>query len=249
MIIDNPAPEHLPFLRQLWQQAFDDPEDFLDSFFEKGFAFDRCRCVFREGVPVAAVYRFDGTWQEKKVAYLYALAVHKDHRGQGLSRLLLADTHAALQREGYSGAVLEPATAALQAYYERLGYRLFGSRQEKTVRASGAPVAGVRLGQLGYEQGRKALLPAGGIAQEGPLTELLQTQAELWGGEGFVAAVSRQLPVILEFLGDQTKLPGLLMALKLEEATVRLPGGVPASMYLSFDGDEELPAYFGLPMD
>ena len=249
MIIDNPSPEHLQALRQLWQQAFGDPEEFIDSFFEKGFAFDRCRCVFQDGAPVAAVYRFDGGWGDKKVAYLYALAVEQRHRGQGLSRLLLADTHAALQREGYAGAILEPATQTLQAYYQRLGYRLFGSRQQKHIRASAVPEVCRQLGQLGYEQARRSLLPAGGVAQEGALTVFLQTQAELWGGDGFVAAVSRQSPAVLEYLGDQAKLPGMLKALKIHAATVRLPGGEACSMYLSFDGDENLPAYFGLPMD
>lgn len=249
MIIDNPRPEHLQALRQLWQQAFGDTDAFLDSFFEAGFAFDRCRCVFREGMPVAAVYRFDGLWQEKKVAYLYALAVAEEHRGQGLSRLLLADTHGALQREGFSGAVLEPATDALRAYYERLGYRAFGSRREICCRASAQPAAYTQLGQLGYEQARNALLPAGGIAQIGALTEFLQTQAVLVGGEGFVAAVSREEDRVLEYLGDPEQLPGLLNAMGMAEAAVRTAGGKATSMYLSFDGTQALPSYFGLPMD
>lgn len=249
MIIDNPRPEHLEALRRLWRQAFGDPEEFIDSFFAAGFAFDRCRCVFREGQPVAAVYRFDGTWQEKKVAYLYALAVEKDHRGQGLSRLLLADTHAALQRSGFSGAVLEPATELLRGYYERLGYRSFGSRQEKIFHAAGEPVQWCELGRLGYEQARKELMPAGGICQAGALTEFLQTQAVLCGGDGFVAAVSRQEPAVLEFLGPEEKIPGLLQALDMKQPVVRMPGKEQRAMYLSFDDDIQLPAYFGLPMD
>lgn len=249
MIIDNPSPEHVAALRRLWQQAFGDPDSFLDSFFSAGFAFDRCRCVFRESEPVAAVYLFDGLWQEKKVAYLYALAVEKKHRGQGLSRLLLADTHAALQRTGYAGAILEPATPSLQAYYARLGYKSFGSRQEKTFFAGETSVNCMELGALGYEQKRRSLLPEGGIAQEGALTEFLQTQAVLWGGDGFVAAVSRQEPVVLEFLGDTQLLPGLLQTWQLPKASVRLPGGTATSMYFSFHGETETPAYFGLPMD
>lgn len=249
MIIDNPSPAHIPALRRIWKQAFGDSDSFLDSFFDTGFSFERCRCVFLNSEPVAAVYLFDGMWKSRKVAYLYALAVEEAYRGQGFSRLLLADTHSALQREGYAGAVLEAASVSLQTYYERFGYQLFGSRQEKTVCWGKEAIACSRLGGLCYEQKRKALLPPGGITQGGALTEFLQTQAELWGGEDFVAALSRQEPLILEFLGDPQKLPGFLKARNLPKATVRLPGNAASTMYLSLDGSPDTPDYFGLPMD
>ena len=249
MIIDNPRAEHLIALRRLWQQAFGDSDAFLDEFFEKGFAFDRCRCVFREGEPVAAVYRFDGAWQERKIAYLYALSVAESHRGQGLSRLLLADTHAALRQMGFAGVVLEPATQSLREYYSRLGYREFGSRQERKIRSSAEPASVAELGLLGYEQARKKLLPQNGICQAGALTEFLQTQARLMGGDDFVAAVSRREPYVIEFLGNQNRIPGLLRVLNMEEAVVRLPGGTATSMYLSLNENSDLPSYFGLPMD
>lgn len=249
MIIDNPSPQHIPVLRGIWQQAFGDSEEFLDCFFETGFACDRCRCVFREGEPVAAVYLFDCMWQEGKLAYLYALAVEKSHQGQGLSRLLLADTHAKLQQQGYRGAVMEPATEGLRDYYRRLGYRSFGGRQEKTFLAAGEPVPFFELGKLGYEQARSLLMPDGGIAQPGAFTELLHTQAEFYGGADFAAAVSRRDAFVLEFLGDQARIPGLLKALGLEKALVRLPGGEPTAMYLDFFEKENIPSYFGIPLD
>ena len=249
MIIDNPALRHIPALRALWVQAFGDSEPFLNSFFQHGFACDRCRCVFREGEPAAAVYLFDGSFREEKVAYLYALAVDAAHRKQGLSRLLLADTHAHLQQAGFVGAIMEPATAALREYYERLGYRSFGGRREAAYQAGTEETELTELGALGYEQLRRELLPKDGIAQEGAMTEFLQSQAVLYGGENFVAAVSREENRILEFLGDETMIPKLLAAIKMPEATVRTPGNTPHAVYLDFAGREMVPAYFGLPMD
>lgn len=249
MIIDNPSPQHMETLGSIWKQAFGDSEEFLNCFFETGFACDRCRCVFREGVPVAAVYVFDCLWQGEKIAYLYALAVEKSHQKQGLSRLLLADTHAKLQQAGYRGAVIEPATEELEAYYRRLGYRPFGGRQEITFTAEGEPVPALALGKLGYEQARAGLMPHGGIAQVGAFTDFLHTQAEFYGGQDFAAAVAREGGFVMEFLGDQNKIPGLLKTLGLEKAIVRLPGGREKSMYLDFAGREALPAYFGIPMD
>ncbi len=249
MIIDNPGPEHILALRQIWKQAFGDSDEFLNNFFETGFAYDRCSCVLQEDEPVAAVYLFDCGWQEKKVVYLYALAVEQSHQKQGLSRLLLASTHAKLHQQGYAGAILEPATDSLRQYYERLGYRCFGGRQTEYFTAREPAVAVMELPRLSYEQSRRKFLPSGGITQEGAFTDMLQKQAICYGAEDFVATVSREEPVILEFLGNRSKLPGLLKTLGFEQAAVRLPGGQPTAMYLDFAGEEALPTYFGLPMD
>lgn len=249
MIIDNPNPGHIPALRRLWQQAFGDSDALLDSFFETGFSCDRCRCVYFEGEPVAAVYFFDCQWQEKKLAYLYALAVEQGQRKQGLSRLLLADTHALLQQMGYQGAVMEPATEKLTEYYCRLGYRVFGGRQELRCAAGDSPVPCNQLGELGYEQARRTLLPESGISQEGAFTAFLHTQADFYGGDGFVAAVSRENRAVVEYLGDHQMLPGFLKEIEVENAAVRLPGGAPNAVYLDFFGSGEIPTYFGLPMD
>lgn len=248
MIIDNPSPWHIPDLRRIWKQAFGDSEEFLDSFFETGFAYDRCRCVFLENEPVAVVYFFDCRWGDKKIAYLYALAVEESHQKQGLSRLLLSDTHAHLQGSGYAGAIMEPATESLMNYYERLGYRRFGGRTEQVYEAGEAAADTVKLGDLGYEQARDILLPQDAIRQEGAFTAMLHTQTEFYAGEDYVAAVSKESPMIYEFLGNTQQIPGLLCLLDIKKATVRLPGGAPTAVYFSFSG-EDIPAYFGLPLD
>lgn len=249
MIIDNPSPKDIPVLRRIWQQAFGDTDEFLDSFFETGFAFDRCWCVFQGKEPVAAVYVFPCGWQEKNVAYLYALAVEKSHQKQGLSRLLLSDVHTKLHRAGYAGAIMEPATESLRRYYETMGYRSFGGRKDCEFTAKDPAQSVTKLPPLAYELARRTLLPAGGITQEGAFTAMLQKYAICYGGDGFVATVSMEEPFVLEFLGDERKIPGFLKTLQIERAKVRLPGGQPTAVYLDFVGKEELPTYLGLPMD
>ena len=249
MIIDNPSSCDIPALRRIWQQAFGDTDVFLDDFFETGFAYDRCWCVFQEHEPVAAVYLFECLWQEQKVAYLYALAVEQSHQKQGLSRLLLADVHTKLRQAGFLGAIMEPATEGLRQYYQRLGYRSFGGRKVEEFTASQKAEPVTELAELAYAMARKKLLPAGGIVQEGAFVSLLQRQAVCYGGDGFVAAVSKEAPVVLEFLGDWNKIPGFLKTLRLDRAKVRMPGGLATAVYLDFFGGEEMPSYFGLPMD
>ena len=248
MIIDNPSPGDLPALRKIWKQAFGDGDEFLDAFFETGFSYNRCRCVFLENEPVAALYLFPCQWQGNSVAYLYALAVEVNHQKQGFSRLLLADTHAWLQQNGYAGAIMEPASESLRTYYERLGYRSFGGRTEQEYLAGTAPAEVVQLGDLGYEQERSRFLPENAVRQEGVFTKMLHTQAEFYGGEDFVCAVSKETPMVCEFLGNRERIPAVLKQLGMQKAAVRFPGGKPTAVYLSFSG-EELPTYFGLPMD
>ncbi len=248
MIIDNPGPRHIPALRSLWHQAFGDREEFIDCFFEKGFSYDRCRCVFSEGEPIGAVYFFEGSWRGEKIAYLYGLAIEENHQKQGFSRLLLADTHANLLQMGFTGAVIHPGDDGLRQYYERLGYRVFGGREERVCAMALPVITATQLGCLAYEQQRRAFLPSDGILQEGAFTEFLQSQATLYGGEDFVAAVSED-GMVLEFLGNAKQIPHFLASMQIPSAVVRTPGNNTPSMYLDFFGRQPSPAYFGLPMD
>lgn len=249
MIIDHPDSHHIGALRSLWKQAFGDSDDYLDSFFAHAFSYERCRCLLIQGKPVAAVYLFDCQWNGNKCAYLYALAVEQAHQGQGFSRMLLTDTHAFLCRQGYAGAIMEPATPALGAYYRRLGYVPFGGRQEITVTAAPPTISALSCGALSYARARAALLPKGGVVQEGATLALLQDQYRLLCGEDFAAVAIPEEAFFPEFLGDIQKLPGLLAGLGMENARVRLPGTENQSLYLSLDGTAQTPAYFGLPLD
>ncbi len=250
MIIDHPRKEDIPALRRLWKQAFGDSDAFLDAFFGVGFAYDRCRCVFLEAEVTAALYWFDGELEGEKIAYLYAIATDLSHRGQGLCRLLMADTQACLIGRGYTEAVLLPAEKWLEAFYGAMGYRPFGSVMQKQYRAGKRcfvrPVDGEEFALL-----RREHLPRGGIRQEGALLRFLATQAEFYAGEGFLAAISKETPkTVVEFLGDLSQIPGLLGALKLQQATVRTPGGSKScGMYLPLAPDAPVPTYLGLPMD
>ena len=93
MIIKQPEPDQIPQLRQLWQEAFGDPDAFLDGFFQTAFAFDRCRCAVEGSRVQGALYWLDCAWEGQKLAYLYAVATRKDSRGQGICRRLMGTVH------------------------------------------------------------------------------------------------------------------------------------------------------------
>lgn len=249
MTIKYPAQSQIPALRDLWQQAFGDTEYYLDRFFETGFSFDRCRCVETDGKIAAALYWFDCSCREEKLAYLYAVATDTAFRGQGLCHRLMADTHALLKENGYAGAVLVPGSESLFRFYETMGYRTFGGIREFTAAAKEPAISLRRVDAAEYAALRRALLPQGGVVQEGATLAFLQTQAEFYTGGSILLAAVREdnHAFVPELLGDAPA-ENILVALGAKTGTFRTPGDTPFAMYLPLTSTEA-PNYFGFALD
>lgn len=248
MNIKQPAPEDIPALRQLWQEAFEDPDSFLDGFFRTGFDFARCLCT--EDVS-AALYWFDCQWQEKKLAYIYAVATKASHRGRGLCRALMEDTHRHLQALGYAGAILVPGDESLFRLYEKLGYLSCCPRQTVTVKAGETAVSATPVSPADYAAARKRYLPADSVWQEGASLDYLATFAPLYEGEDFAfsGAVEDNILYFQEFVGNVEQTPGIITCFHCASGRLPISAGTPYAMYRSLDGDETLPAYFGIPLN
>ena len=252
MRIDAPSPAHVPHLRSLWQDAFGDPEDFLELFFALGFSPECCRCVFQEDVPVAAAYWFDCTLEGRKIAYLYAVATHSSQRGKGLCRMLMADIRRVLAEQGYCAAVLVPQSAGLRQMYRRMGYRDAGSHRAFSCTAAADPVPLRSISPEEFARRRKELLPGGSVIQEGRNLAFLSHLAEFYEGSGFLMAACREgdCLTVPEFLGDSSLCPGILFSLGCKAGTFRSPGGdTPFAMALPLREDAPEMAYFGFAFD
>lgn len=249
MNIDHPAKDQIPALRALWKCAFGDDDAFLDDFFRTAFYADRCRCISAENEIAAALYWFDCSYTHGKIAYIYAVATHPNHRGQGLCRQLMADTHALLAQLGYAGAVLVPGEPGLFAMYEKMGYRhLSGMDSFPAVAGDAIPLRQVTPEE--YAAARNTLLPPGGIRQEKENLAFLSTFAKLYAGDSFIlaAADSGETLVGIELLGDPSAASGILAALGKTTGIFRAPGGKPYAMYYPLS-DTPAPGYFGLAFD
>jgi len=252
MIIDYPAENSVPQLRSLWKEAFGDEDAFLDSFFDKAYSPDRCRCVTVDEQIVAALYWFDCSWEGKPLAYLYAVATAKAYRGQGLCRKLMTSTQEHLKYLGYAGAVLVPGDPSLFGFYEKMDYRAFSPVEDFSCQQEEPAVPLRQVDALEYARLRQELLPQGGILQEGELLTLLDTLGEFYAGEGFLMAGTREVShwQTQEFLGNIRHAPGILNTLGLQTGHFRTPGnGRNNAMILPFSPMENLPTYFGLPLD
>ena len=250
MNIDYPSPDQLDGLQKLWQEAFGDDDAFVEQFYTYGFAPDRCRCLTVDGQIAAALYWFDCSCQGKPLAYLYGVATAKAHRGKGLCRILTENTHSHLKYLGYAGEILVPAEDNLFQMYKKMGYSLCSSVSEFTCPAGDIPVSLRSVDAEEYCRLRREFIPENGVLQEGDNLNFLQTLADFYAGEDFLAAVYRDEKCFVpELLGNRDAAPGILAALHKSKGHFRTPGTQkPFAMYHALS-DMPAPDYFGLAFD
>ncbi len=239
-------------LRALWQQAFGDTDETLDGFFAAGFSEDRCHYIVENGVPVSALYWFDCQLAGQKLAYLYAVATDEKHRGKGLARKLMTETHGILKAKGYAGAILVPGSLELFAMYEKMGYRTVTTVSEFAAERGSAPADLTQINATEYARLRRQYLPRGGVVQEGAALCFLQTCCRFYAGEDFLlaAATEKDILRVQELLGNTAAAPGILRALDIPQGDFRAPGaGRDFAMFLPLTANCPVPAYFGLALD
>ena len=238
-------------LKQLWQLAFGDGEEFIDLFFKTAYAPERCLYLTENAQITAALYWLDCEYKAQKQAYIYAVATHPDHRGRGLCRKLMDTAHETLREQGYHAALLRPADDGLRRMYRKMGYRVSTGVTEFEA-AAGEPVALWKVSPREYERLRRELLPEKGVLQEGVSIDYLASYAELYAGEDFLLAGSFYESSFLgmELLGNRDAAPGILAALGHESGHFRCPGmEIPFGMFFPLREDAQMPGYLGLVFD
>ena len=251
MRIDYPAPRQLPQLRQLWQNAFGDTDDFLDCFYSTAYAPRRCRCVLAGEDVAAALYWIDCLLGNRKLAYIYAVATHPGHRGKGLCRMLMEDTHVLLAAQGYAGTVLVPQQESLRRMYAGMGYENAGGLTELHCMAEDPPAALRAVGPVEFAALRRKFMPENSVIQEGEGLHFLSLQLQFYAGDHFLLAAYGQKDTLngVELLGNIGSAPGILKALGYSHGVFRTPGNSPFAMFHSLSGDCAPPAYFGFAFD
>ena len=234
-------------LKQLWKIVFGDPDSFIDAFFHVAFSPDRCRCMEEAGKPISVLYWFDCSYEGGKLAYIYAVATHPEHRGKGLASRLLEDTHAHLKELGYAGAVLKPA-AGLFPFYERLGYETCGYITRFSAEASEAPLPLRQITVEEYADLRKSFLPENGISQEGITLAFLSTFASFYACADALVCANKEEQVVFEYLGNSHSAPGILSALSIKSAEIPTPGkAIPFAMWHPLNCTKK-PGYLGITL-
>ena len=252
MTFEHPGEARIPELICLWKEVFGEWNGFWETFLETAFSPERCRCIVEDGKITAALTWLASSCQGQKLAYIYAVVTHPAHRGRGLCRRLLADTHALLMTQGYAAALLVPAEEGLRAMYEKLGYGTCTYVQEFDCRAAEQPLPLRALGAEEFARLRREFLPEVAVLQEGENLPFLSRQVQFYAGEDFLLAAyaDEARLTAMELLGNKAAAPGILRALGAEAGTFRCPGGnTPFAMIHLLKEDTVTPHYFGFAFD
>ena len=240
-------------LYTLWQEAFGDSRDFLDIFRSTAYAHNRCRLIANSKEVLAALYIFDCIYKGEKIAYIYAVATAKSHRGQGLCNLLMADTHRYLIKNGYKGAILVPAKESLFRFYENMGYEICTFVNEISAEAQSETLQIEELSSSDYADLRKAYLDENAVLQEGENLRFLETYARFYRGENFIFSAYKEDNTlrVLEILGNTDNYSEIVKTLDCNKGTFRTKGKEkPFAMYYPLcDTIKDYPTYLGFAFD
>lgn len=221
-------PAEQPRLRQIWRECFGDSEGFIDLFFRSAYAPERSLVLIRQEELVGAGYWLDCSVAEKRLAYLYAVAIDSRYQRQGFGTRLLEAMHDRLARQGYAGALLVPGSRELRGFYAQLGYRTCSHRPMPHGPIPDSPVSPAQ-----YARARRALLPDNGVIQEGENLRFLAGQAAFYADGSRIAAVSTQDGRCLELLGPEpvntAEEYAMLLSLR--------PSPLPEELYFAFGFD------------
>lgn len=252
MKIDYPSAHHRCQQRALWQTAFGDTDAFLDSFFRTAYAADRCRCVLEKDEILAILYWIDCEAMGQKLAYIYAVATRPDHRGKGLFRMLMEDTHTLLRSRGYAGALLVPQQESLRQMYSKLGYRNTGGLTVFSCTASDTPIPLRAIGPEEFARRRRDLLPENAVIQEGHGLAFLAEQLQFYAGDHILLAAYSEKDTLFvpELLGSRSAAADILSALQFPRGNFRTPGeNTPFAMFYPLTDSVLSPSYLGFAFD
>lgn len=239
-------------LCRLWQEAFGDPEDFIDLFFTAGYSPERCHFLTEDGVPVSALYWFDCTVNSRRFAYIYGVATLKSHRGKGLAGKLLQQAREILRSRDYAGAVLVPHGPSLFDFYRRSGFETATTATEFSCKAGDTPVGIREVSPEEYARLQADLLPTDGVELGKEHLAFLASYCKFYAGSDFLL-ICENTPEGLwaqELLGNTQAAPGILRAFGLACGRFRCPGkGRDFAMWLPLQENCPKPGWFGPALD
>ena len=220
--------QDLPRLRELWQLAFGDSQEYMDHFFTGYYTPQRVLVLEQDGVVQAMTAWFDmplmgaeGT--QWPAAYLYAVATHPEARGRGYAGRLLAFAGEWLKERGFACLTTVPARPDLHVFFGANGFEenFVLARQDVEAgegRAELKPVDGTEYGRV-----RERFLSGGAhVAYSGDALTYQEGVCRLSGGGlyavegGGCACVERGedgLVVIKELLCEPVQRHSALAAL------------------------------------
>lgn len=223
-------------LRTLWQEAFEDNDDYLDLFFSTAYSEKRSMAAFIGDELAGALYWFDCELENKKTAYIYAVATAKCHRSKGVCAALMAHTHLFLKENGYSLAILVPSEASLFTFYGKIGYKTCGFINELKPQNCAGNAQTSKVSPEEYFSLRRNFTPQASVNLIG-YYEFLDCLFDFYKGENFIFCKAKDGFFLPEFLGNNKSLASIIASLGGKSAIIRTFGNDrPFCMGISLNG-------------
>ena len=245
----NPSDDEIAHLRALWEEAFGDTKEFIDTFFQTAFKKENCRFIKQDGRVASALYILDCEYSGKKLAYIYAVATKKEFGGRGLCHRLIEETLAFLKMSGYSAAMLVPGSEKLFALYETCGFESGTYINKLTTEAADLGLVLKKINAEEYFTLRSSLLGDDAVQHSLDSIRFLGSFEEFYFADGLLVAGHTENGhfYAAELIGDSALAAGVCFALGADRGTFITKGDTTAfSMYCPLEDDIQKPLYFGL---
>ncbi len=108
--------EDIPALTGIWQEAFGDEKELIDSFYSLLPDMGRGFVAEKDGKVIGMLHMLDAKFEDKRIGYVYAVAVKLEYRRRGIGRALC---NAAMEMD-YDIIATLPAEKDLYAWYEKV---------------------------------------------------------------------------------------------------------------------------------
>ncbi len=109
-------------VKTLWQEAFGDGDDFIDSFLMRYYSRRRMLAEERDGTLASMLHLVPFESELGRTTYVFGVATAPAFRGQGLASELLRRAETICRGRGDDALALIPDGEGLRAFYARLGY-------------------------------------------------------------------------------------------------------------------------------
>lgn len=109
--------------KELWQAAFGDEEQFIDSFLIRYYSRRRMLSVQCEGRMAAMLHLLPFRSQLVRTTYVYGVATDPAFRRRGLARELMREAMRLVEERGDDAALLIPSEEWLHGFYSQFGFQ------------------------------------------------------------------------------------------------------------------------------
>ena len=113
-------------VRDLWQNCFDDSEDFMNLYFSTKYSDENTLVKVEGDLVLSALQMLPYTmtcWgSEVRTSYISGASTRLEYRGRGLMKTLLSEAFQVMRDRKIPLSILIPAEDWLYEYYQRMGY-------------------------------------------------------------------------------------------------------------------------------